>query len=122
MSGSTSGPAPEKRQEAEASARSIRFPAKQLQKKFKHALNFGVTGDYNPENAKAFERALLAHARDETTQLIVGTYRSKPVTHFFNPGSHLNVIRDATGDFETGWRLNPEQERHLLENGSLGGG
>ncbi|HVG60308.1 MAG TPA: colicin D domain-containing protein [Hyalangium sp.] len=122
MSGSTSDPAPKERQVLGAPERALRCPAKQLQKKFKHAQDFGVTSDYNPENARLFERALLAHVQDEATQIIAGTYRGKPVTHFFNPSSHLNVVRDANGDFETGWRLSPEQERHVLANGSLGGG
>ena len=122
MSGNTSGPVPGQRQVPGAPARSLTISDRQLQKKFKHAQDFGVTGPYNPEGAKAFEGAILAHVQDQTTQLIEGTFRGKSVTHFFNPRSHLNVVRDENGAFETGWRLNTEQEKHVLANGSLGGG
>lgn len=104
-------------------SRVIDITPAQLQKKFpKHAQVFGVSGNYCAENAAAFEKALRAHVQDETTQVIPGTYRRKPVTHFFNPHTKLNVIRDASDAFESGWRLNADQERCLLESGALGGG
>lgn len=40
---------------------------KQLQKKFKHASDFGVDGNWGPANAARFENALKAHVNDSAT-------------------------------------------------------
>ena len=60
------------------------FTAKQLQRKFKHAVDFGVTGSYNPQNVLAYQQALLAHLSTPTTYLIQGSYHQQPVMHHFN--------------------------------------
>lgn len=39
---------------------------KQLQRKFKHAKDFGVKGNFNPENLKLFKDAILSHMKDPT--------------------------------------------------------
>lgn len=107
---------------AQQAQRTVQFSARQLQSKFKHAADFGVRGNYNPANAQAFQRAIEAHLRDAGTRAIQGTYRGQPVTHFYNPSTGLNVIRDARGAFQAGWRLSREQVENLLRNGALGGG
>jgi hypothetical protein len=42
--------------------------------------------------------------------------------HYYNPNTGLNVIRNAQGGFESGWRLSPDQVLHLPRTGRLGGG
>ena len=66
-----------------------------------------------------FERAMRAHVEDETTEVIPGTYRGEPVTHFVNPQTGLNVMRDAQHAFVSGWRLTPGQLANVLSRGSL---
>jgi Colicin D len=66
-----------------------------------------------------FERAMRAHVQDETTLVIPGTYRGEPVTHFVNPQTGLNVMRDAQDAFVSGWRLAPVQLANVLTSGSL---
>ena len=66
-----------------------------------------------------FERAMRAHVEDETTVVIPGTYRGAPVTHFVNPQTGLNVMRDAQHAFVSGWRLTPAQLANVLSRGSL---
>lgn len=103
--------------------RSLQFSAKQLQKKFtKHAADFGIKGNYNSANAKLFGKAIQSHVKNRATQVIKGTYRGENVTHFYNPKTGLNVIKDANGNFLSGWKLNPTQIQHLLKSGKLGGG
>jgi len=51
-----------------------------------------------------------------------GTYRGEPVTHFVEPNTGLNVIRDASNNFLSGWKLNLKQLEHVLRSGKLGGG
>ena len=90
-----------------------------LQKKFKHANDFGVTGNYSPANAAKFGRAIEKHVADSATQVIRGTYRGQPVTHYFNPQTGLNVIKDPAGKLVSGWKLTPAQIKYMP---NLGGG
>lgn len=57
-----------------------------------------------------------------TTQAIKGTYRGQPVTHFVDPQTGLNVIRDSSGNFLSGWKLSPKQLEYVTTTGKLGGG
>jgi hypothetical protein len=103
-------------------SRSVSFRESQLQHAFRHADDFGVTGNWNKAAGEAFQRAIQNHVDDAATQVIQGTYRGQPATHFYNPNTGLNVIRTQGGEFWSGWRLSPQQVQHLLRNGSLGGG
>ncbi|MCL3862100.1 colicin D domain-containing protein [Actinotalea sp. K2] len=94
---------------------------RQLQAKFGHADDFGVTGNYNSANAARFNEAVFEHINAPGTTTIRGTYRGDPVTHFLDPTTGLNVI-SRDGVFVSGWRLNSDQLANVLRNGSLGGG
>lgn len=100
----------------------VNFDLKQLQTKFKHAGDFGVSGNSNKANAEKFRQALGAHVTSPNTQVISGTYRGVPVQHYFDPSTGLNVITDASGEFISGWKLSPDQIKHLTTTGNLGGG
>lgn len=93
----------------------------QLQSKFKHAADFGVTGNYSKETAVQFEQALRSHVGADSTKAIQGTYRGQDVTHFINPETGLNVMRDKQGGFVSGWKLSEAQQKHVLSTGKLGG-
>ncbi len=100
--------------------RSMSFSKKQLQKKFqKHAEDFGIKGNYNPANAQKFQDAVQKHVQSDATKVIQGTYHKNPVTHFLNPKTGLNVIRNSEGAFVSGWKLNPGQLNNVLIRGSL---
>ena len=99
--------------------RTITFSTRQLQRKFKHAADFGVTGTYNQAQVARFEQALRSHIEAHTTLVVQGTYRGEPVTHFVNPHTGLNVIRDAENAFISGWRLTPSQLTNVLAYSSL---
>jgi len=94
------------------------FSDKQLQKKFKHALVFGVEGHYNLSNLIAFKQALLKHIIDVNTVVIKGTYKGQPIKHFFNPGTKLNVLC-KNHQFLSAWHLSMKQEKHLLSDGNV---
>ena len=102
--------------------RTLLFTPKQLQKKFKHAADFGIKGNYNPANANLFQQAIKLHVRNPATKMITGSYRGKTVTHFYNPSTGLNVVKDVKGYFVSGWKLNHSQIWHLINTGKLGGG
>ncbi len=101
---------------------SVSFEARQLQKKFdKHALDFGVSGNYSKSNGAAFQSALETHVNDPTTQVIQGTYLNNPVTYYYNSTTGNVVIASPTGQFISGWKLSTQQTWHLLNSGKLGG-
>lgn len=100
--------------------RTIEFSAKQLQKKYKHADVFGITENYTPANAARFQTAVEQHISNPATKVIQGTYRTtNSVTHFVNPQTGVNVLRDASGHFHSAWKLNAEQLQNVLNRGSL---
>jgi hypothetical protein len=94
---------------------------RQIQKKFKHATDFGVSGNYNLETAAAFAKAIQAHLQKQGVQEIAGTYRRQAVKHYFDPLTNLNVM--VGGDnFISGWKLTSAQVLELTTTGNIGGG
>jgi RHS repeat-associated protein len=100
----------------------LEFPERQLQRKFNHAQDFGVEGNYSPENESFFEQAIRQHLGITSTRAINGTYRGQAVIHYYNPITGLNVITTPNGNFVSGWRLSPAQTQNLINRSSLGGG
>ncbi|MCC6504633.1 MAG: hypothetical protein IT475_04225 [Aquimonas sp.] len=93
-----------------------------MQHGFKHANDFGVVGNANNRTLSEFSTAIQNHVTSPGTQIIQGTYRGQQVTHFVDPSTGLNVIRDGSGNFLSGWKLSPQQLEHVLTSGKLGGG
>jgi hypothetical protein len=62
---------------------------------------------------------MRAHVEAATTLMIPGTHRGEPVTHFVNPQTGLNVMRDAQNAYVSGWRLTPVQLANVLTRRSL---
>ncbi|MBV6320449.1 colicin D domain-containing protein [Duganella violaceipulchra] len=102
--------------------RSIQFRIKQLQHTFRHAASFGVVGNANLKTLFAFQRALRRHVESPSTLLRKGYYRNRPVTHFVDIDSGLNVIRSLSGDYLSAWRLSSLQLEYVIRTGRLGGG
>ena len=102
----------------DASTVLMRTPV-QLQKKFKHAGDFGVTGNYAATNAARFSAAMHQHMNAAGTQRIVGTYRNASAAHYLDPKTGLNVVSDLDGNFITGFRLGSGQLNDVLTTGRL---
>jgi hypothetical protein len=94
----------------------------QLQKKFKHATDFGVVGTGTKINLVRFEAALREHLLGEDTLHIDGLYRGQAAILHVDPNTSLAVITDPTEDFISGWRLSPQQLEYALTQAKLGGG
>jgi|GEM_PF-5808475 len=45
--------------------------------------------------------------------------RGNPVIHYLNPKTGLNVISSPSGEFISGWKLNPTQIKNVREHGGL---
>ncbi|TQN32816.1 intein/intein [Haloactinospora alba] len=95
------------------------FDDKQLQKKFKHADDFGVQGNFNKNKREEFREVLKDHVNSSGTKQVSGTYRGGSVTHYVDPKTRLNVIVDPNGNFVSGWKLSPEQLKHVTSTGDL---
>jgi len=94
------------------------FERKQLQKKFKHAKDFDISVDYSATNGDLFQRKLIEHMK--STHACLGTYRGKPVYHYYNPDNNLNVMVNRTNDkFISGWRLSDDQIKYMERNGNI---
>ncbi|ATM85660.1 hypothetical protein CRN74_05990 [Yersinia frederiksenii] len=100
----------------------IAFSAKQLDKKFKHAIDFDVvTTKKNPETLKQYEVAIKNHM-DDTTTFEKGTYGFvKDSKVFFNPTTNNVVVIDKSGEFITGFKVTPgtPQYDNFMKNGVL---
>ncbi|WP_435634643.1 colicin D domain-containing protein [Pseudomonas solani] len=42
--------------------------------------------------------------------------------YLVDPNTGLSVIRDSSGNFLSGWKLNPQQLLHVIKSRKLGGG
>ncbi|MER9867662.1 hypothetical protein NKJ35_10770 [Mesorhizobium sp. M0136] len=70
---------------------------------------------------KVLEIVVQEALEAEMTQAIQGTYQGQSVTHFVDPQTGLNVIRDSSGNLLSGWKLSPKQLEYVLTTGKLGG-
>lgn len=92
----------------------------QLEKKFdKHASDFGITEPRGKTGFQEFDQALKSHVDNPSTLHINGTYRGDPAIINYNPETGLAVIQKPTGEFISGWRLDPQQAMNVLQRGSL---
>jgi peptidoglycan hydrolase-like protein with peptidoglycan-binding domain len=101
--------------------RRIQLEREQLQKKFKHAEEFGIFGNPNNKKLEEFKKALQNHINSKETEVIKGTYHKEKVIHYFNPRTQINVMRDANGKFKSAWKLSEKQIKYLTQDGKLGG-
>nr|WP_314263751.1 hemagglutinin repeat-containing protein [uncultured Moellerella sp.] len=100
----------------------INFNEKQLDKKFKHAVDFGITTTKkNPETLRQYENAINNHMVDKVTTP-KGTYGFvKDSKVYFNSNTNNAVVLDSSGNFVTGFKLTPgtSQYDNYMKNGVL---
>jgi len=95
---------------------------KQLDKKFKHAIDFGIeTTKKNPATLKQYASAIESHMEDIATAE-KGTYGFvKDSKVYFNSNTNNAVVLDKSGGFVTGFKLTPgtPQYENYIKNGVL---
>ena len=90
-----------------------------IQHEFKHAKDFGITGNWNNDNAMLYEQKIQEHINTVETPFY-GTYRSNMnVYHYFDSKTGLNVMVDYVGNYVGSWRLSEEQIASLYRNGNI---
>ncbi|MDX1920547.1 MAG: hemagglutinin repeat-containing protein, partial [Candidatus Caenarcaniphilales bacterium] len=102
-----------------SSSKILTTSMKQLQSKFKHAIDFGVQGNYSKLNVLKFNSAINQHINSGNIKVIKGTYHGQAAVHYLDPSSGLNVIAKPNGQFWSGWKLSPEQLLNVLKFGKL---
>jgi hypothetical protein len=94
----------------------------QIEAKYKHAADFGVSDPRGRAGFDNFDRAVTQVVDDPATLHIQGTFRGQPAILNYNPNSGLCVIQSPDGKFISGWKLDPEQAANVTSRGTLGGG
>ncbi len=94
----------------------LKVDASQLQKKFKHASDFGVTDPW-PAGSDDYTKNLQFEMGQSIH--IDGTYQKQPAILNYNPNDSTVVIQKPNGDFWSGWKLSPAQEQNIRDRGSL---
>ena len=62
--------------------------------KFKHTKKeFGILGNPTRENVRLFQQKIYDHV--EADDLILGTYRNRPVYHYLDRSTKVNVMLDT---------------------------
>ncbi|WP_288821179.1 colicin D domain-containing protein [uncultured Leclercia sp.] len=91
----------------------VAFSTKQLDKKFKHASDFGViTTKKNGDTITQYQTAIKSHLDDKTTYEH-GMYLLSPESKvFFNPQTNNVVAVDKSGNFVSGWKLDPQTKQY----------
>ncbi|ASQ17398.1 Colicin-D [Enterobacter cloacae] len=99
-----------------------RFTRRQLQKKYKHAIDFGIKDTkINSETLTKFRDAIETHMADTQT-IEKGTYiREEDSKVYFNPKTNNAVVIKKDGSFSTGMKLKPgtPQYKNYTEKGVL---
>lgn len=95
--------------------------ARQLQKKYKHAKDFGITVSYSPANALVFEQALKDFIATSGTYRVTGTYHNAPAILNYNPTDRKVVVQRIDGSLVTAFKMSPTQLQYVRSKRSLGG-
>ncbi len=99
-----------------------KFSLSQLDRKFKHASDFGiVTTKKNPQTLLQFQMAITSHLDDAST-ISRGTYGFVQKSQvFFNPNTNIAVVLDKSSNFITGFKLLPgsKQFENFTKRGIL---
>ncbi len=104
----------------------LKFPLRQLEKKFKHAPEFGVVESRGSQGFAAFEQAVKRHMADGGTSRIFGSIKGKDgfnvhAVHFYNPLTRQVASFTPDGDFITAYYIKSDfQATRLAAFGHLG--
>lgn len=94
----------------------------QVEKRFKHAVAFGVTEPKSAVAYEAFGQRLDGFVKDPTTVRVSGTYHNDSAILNYYVNSRLVVVQSPDGAFVSGWRMSAGQLQNVVSRNSLGGG
>ncbi len=98
----------------------IQTTTRQLQHTFKHAGDFGLSGNWSKPMEQKFLETLQTHVNGANTVTIEGTYRgTEQVVHYFDATTGCDVMLDLQGNLVGAWQLSQKQIEYLLSNGNV---
>jgi hypothetical protein len=99
--------------------RQILFPnPRTVQHEYKHASDFGISGNWNSAQKAAFMNALTLFVQNAPYRKR-GTFRgTQSVVHYWD-NTYLWVATDLQGNFVAGWPLKPTQIKSLHNTGNV---
>jgi hypothetical protein len=83
----------------------------------RHGKDFGMTENANKANLEKLAQILDDHINNPYVSEIQGTYRGKPVTHFYDYKTQIDVMVNPDGTLAGAWKLGKPQIKNLLEFG-----
>ncbi len=98
-----------------------KYDPKMLQKKYKHAKDFGVKEPWKKGADGKFKKALDDFLDSPATKHRDGTYNGDPSILSFNPSTGQVIVTSRSGEFVTGFKMNYTQLQHVIRDGKLGG-
>jgi len=114
-------PDPNRNEAWDPESRDLLLTSRDLQHNWRRAESFGVRSNWSKAGEMEFREALNSHVKQENTIIIRGEWYRRPAVHYYNPATGLNVTARPNGTLWTSARLTPDQVRHLLQTGRLGG-
>jgi len=98
---------------------SINFDQSKLQHEFKHAGDYGISGNWNSLNGELFKQSIFKQISSVSIP-IQGYYRGTiAVLHYYDPETGIDTMIDMNGNFIAGWKLSAEQAANLQINGNV---
>jgi hypothetical protein len=97
----------------------ISFTNSQLQKKFKHAVDFGVTGTPNKTTVAAYQAAVEAHVANPAVVEFMGNYHKNPALIFLDPATNQMVLATPAREFISGWHNSPAKQTYARYLGQI---
>ena len=95
---------------------STEYTTSKLQHDYKHAGDFDIEGNWNGNNAKAYQEAIQNHI-DTAPEVFKSTYRGQEVYVYLNQETSIGAYVDMNGNYIGGWKFNSNQINYHLTNG-----
>jgi hypothetical protein len=85
----------------------------------KHAGDFGLSGNKNPEQLQKLNDAIDSHMSDPDTKLVQGQYRGQDANLYYNSRTQNVVVTDKSNNVIAGFKTSPAQAGYINSTGRL---
>lgn len=92
------------------------FTVNKLQHEYKHAGDFGITGNWNNSKAVEYQQAIESHI-SSATDIFISKYKGDDVYVYFNSRTQIGAYVDYRGSYVGGWKFSQNQINYHMNNG-----
>jgi len=85
----------------------------------RHASDFGLSGNKNPQQLRKLQDAIHSHRIDPDTRLVQGQYRGRDAGLYFNSRTEIVVVVDGENNLVAGFKASAAQVGYILAIGRL---